>query len=210
MKTNSTTLKARDTSVMAGIDRHITASITINGTAYTPAALKAVFQSQITAIEANQALHKQLSDGVASAKALAKTVDNMFHLLRSALIAQYGKNANAVLNDFGMIVPKTAGPRTVDAKATAKAKRTATRTARHTMGVVQKKAVTGNVVGITVTPVVAGAPVTGTSPSAPTGTSPAVMPPPSAQAQPSVAAAPASPAAAPPPPATPVATTPHA
>jgi hypothetical protein len=143
---------------MAGIDKHITSSITINGTAYTPAALKAVFQSQITTIDDNQALRKQLSDGVANAKTLAKTVDTMFQLLRSTLIGQYGKNANAILNDFGMTVPKTPGPKTVDAKATAQAKRTATRAARHTKGAVQKKAVTGNVVGITVTPVVSGKP----------------------------------------------------
>jgi hypothetical protein len=82
----------------------------------------------------------------------------MFHLLRSALIAQYGKNANAILGDFGMNVPKTSGAKTVEAKATAAAKRTATRAARHTMGSEQKKNVTGNVVGITLTPVVAATP----------------------------------------------------
>jgi hypothetical protein len=143
MTPNSTNLKTRDTSVMAGIDKHIASSTTINGTAYTPADLKAVFRSQITAIDANQALHKQLADGVANAKTLAKTVNDMFHLLRSALIAQYGKNSNAVLNDFGMTVPKTPGAKTVDAKATAQAKRSATRAARNTMGSVQKKAVKG-------------------------------------------------------------------
>ena len=172
---------------MQGIDKHITSSITINGTAYTPADLKAVFQSQITAIDANQALHKQLTDGVANAKALAKTVNNMFHLLRSALIAQYGKNSNAVLNDFGMTVPKTLGAKTVDAKATAQAKRTATRAARNTMGSVQKKAVKGNVVGITVTPVVAGTP-------SPAPSSPATTPPSATPAQPVVAPTPTSPA----------------
>jgi len=169
--TNSSTLKTRDTSVMAGIDKHITSSITVNGTAYTPAALKAVFQSQITAIDANQALRKQLSDGVANTKTLAKTVDTMFQLLRSALIGQYGKSANAILNDFGMTVPKVPGAKTVEAKAIAQAKRTATRAARHTMGSVQKKSVKGNVVGITVTPVVAGTPAP--APSSPVATPPA-------------------------------------
>jgi hypothetical protein len=156
MKINTSTLKTRDTSVMAGIDKHITAPITINGASYTPAALKAIFQSQITALDANDAFRKSLTDGVANAKTVAKTVGNMYYLLRAALISQYGKNANAVLNDFGMTVPKTLGPKTVEAKATAAAKRTATRAARHVMGSVQKKAVTGNVVGITVTPVVSG------------------------------------------------------
>jgi hypothetical protein len=200
MKINSASLKTRDTSVMAGIDKHITASITIEGTPYTPAALKAVFQSQITVLDSNAALHKSLSDGVLNAKAIAAKVNNMYNLLRSALIAQYGKNANAVLNDFGMTVPKVPGAKTVEAKATAAVKRTATRTARHTMGTVQKKAVTGNVVGITVTPVVAGAPVTATAPVAST---------PVATPTPVTTPTPATPVAGATGPATPVAPTPR-
>jgi hypothetical protein len=69
MKTNNTTLKSRNTSVMAGIDKHITTSITINGTTFTQADLKAVFQSQLTAIATNEALHKSLADGVVNARA---------------------------------------------------------------------------------------------------------------------------------------------
>jgi len=171
MKVNSNNLKTRDTSVMAGIDKHITSPITLNGTSYTPAALKAVFQTQITALDNSAAIRKSLSDAVAEAKVLAKTVGNMYLLLRAGIISQYGKNANAVLNDFGMTAPKVPGAKTVGKKATAAAKRTATRAARHTMGSVQKKAVTGNVVGITVTPVVSGSPVATPTPSAaPTGT----------------------------------------
>ena len=171
MKTNNTTLKSRNTSVMAGIDKHITTSIIINGTAFTQADLKAVFQSHITAITTNEALHKSLADGVVNARAIGVKVNTTYQLLRSALIAQYGKNANAILNDFGMTAPKAPGARTVDAKATAKAKRTATRAARHTMGSVQKKGVTGNVVGINVTPVIAGPTVT-TPPAQPTAPAP--------------------------------------
>ena|ERR1700677_1401288 len=110
--TSHVSLKSRDTSVMKGIDKHITTSFTIAGTTYTPAELKA-------------------------------------------------------LNDFGMQIPKVTGPQTVEAKALAKAKRAATRAARHTMGSVQKKAITGNVVAVTVTPVIAGAPVPSTAPVTP-------------------------------------------
>jgi hypothetical protein len=35
MKTNNTTLKARNTSAMAGIDKHITTGVTIDGTTFT-------------------------------------------------------------------------------------------------------------------------------------------------------------------------------
>jgi hypothetical protein len=164
MTTRSTShiaLKSRDTSVMAGIDKHFTASVTLDGTAYTPAELKALFQSQVTALEACEALRKSLSDAVVNAKAVGAKVNSAFLLLRGGLIMQYGKNANAVLNDFGMTVPKTAGPRTIEAKALAAAKSKATRAARHTMGAVQKKAVTGQVVGVTVTPITRGPLVTG-------------------------------------------------
>jgi hypothetical protein len=85
MKTNNTTLKARNTSVMAGIDKHITTSITINGTAFTQADLKAVFESQVTAITTNEALHKSLADGVVNARAIGVKVNTMYQLLRSAL-----------------------------------------------------------------------------------------------------------------------------
>jgi hypothetical protein len=165
MKTNRSTLKTRDTSVMAGIDKHITASITIDGTSYTPAELKARFQAQITGLDANDALRKSLTDGVQNAKVTVRDVGNLYYLLRATLIGQYGRNANAILNDFGMTTPKTFGPKTVAAKAVAAAKRQATRAARHTMGSVQKKEVTGNVVRIETTPVVAGPPVPAPKPA---------------------------------------------
>jgi hypothetical protein len=208
MNNNRATIKTRDTSVMSGIDKHITTSITISGTPYTPADLKAVFQSQITALDTSDALRKSLADSVVNAKAIATKVTALYHLLRQALIAQYGKNANAVLNDFGMTAPKVPGAKTVEAKATAAAKRTATRTARHTMGTVQKKAVTGSVVGITVTPVVAGPPVTATQPVAPT--SPVVATSPTTPAQPVAPPAPTSPATGATGPVAPVATPTHA
>jgi hypothetical protein len=50
-----------------------------------------------------------------------------------------------VLADFGMSAPKTTVP-TVATKAAAAVKRSATRTARHTMGAVQTKEVTGGVI----------------------------------------------------------------
>jgi hypothetical protein len=87
MRTNNTSLKSRNTSVMAGIGKHITTGITINATAFTQADLKAVFRSQITAITTNEALHKSLADGVVNAAAIGVKVNTMYQLLRSALIA---------------------------------------------------------------------------------------------------------------------------
>jgi hypothetical protein len=70
-----------------------------------------------------------------------------------------------VLADFG-ISTKTRTPLTVEQKAAAAAKRTATRAARGTKGAKQKKGIKGDVVGITVTPVTASKPVV----TAPVGT----------------------------------------
>ena len=165
--TSHGTLKNRDTSVMKGIDKHLTTNFTIAGTTYTPAELKALFQSEITAIEASDALRKSLTDSVQNVKTVGATVKEAYLLLRGGLITLYGRKANAVLNDFGMQIPKASGPQTVEAKALAKAKSAATRVARHTLGSAQKKAVTGNVVGITTTPVVAGAPVASAAPVTP-------------------------------------------
>jgi hypothetical protein len=64
-----------------------------------------------------------------------------------------------VMADFGVKPRKAATPLTVDAKAAAAAKREATRAARHVMGPKQRKAVKGDVTGVTVTPIVAPTPV---------------------------------------------------
>jgi hypothetical protein len=154
--TNRVAIKTRDTSIMAGIDKHMTAPITLGGKPYTPAELKAAFQAEITALDANEALRKSLTDGVVNAKAVGAQLGKLYQQLRWALMAQYGPDANAILNDYGMTAPKAPGPKTIEAKATAKAKSAATRTARHTMGSSQKKSVHGNVVAIQVTPVLAG------------------------------------------------------
>jgi hypothetical protein len=88
-------------------------------------------------------------------------------------------NAPSTLAELGLAPRKAPTPLTVEQKATAAAKRAATRAARHTMGSVQKKAVTGDVKSVVITPVAASAP-SATSPAAaapaqgtsPTGSTP--------------------------------------
>lgn len=134
---------ARNTSVMAGIDKHITGNVTIGGVAYTPATLKAVFSDENAAITATDALHKALTDQVQATHATRVKASLVYGLLRSFLIGQYGKQANAVLGDFGMTAPKPTGAKTLQSKAAGAEKRAATRKVRNTMGPVQKKAVKG-------------------------------------------------------------------
>ncbi len=165
MTTNRSTIKARNTNVSAGIDKHVTAAVAIGGVTYTPAQLKAVFTTQTAALDAADALHKQWTDQLQVATAANAKANKVYLLLRSYLLGQNGTDANSLLNDFGMNVPKSTGPRTVQQKAEAVAKRAATRLARHTMGKVQKKSVTG----VTAAAAAAAAtPAAHVSPSAPT------------------------------------------
>ena len=73
-----------------------------------------------------------------------------------------------VLADFGLKPRKAATPLTAAQKATANAKRQSTRAARGITSKKAKKAVKGNVVDVTLTPVLAGPPVTPAQPTAPT------------------------------------------
>ena len=68
-----------------------------------------------------------------------------------------------VLADFGLPPKKVRTPLTAEQQAAANAKREATRTARGTTSKKAKQAVKGNVVGVSVTPVVAGPPVVASS-----------------------------------------------
>jgi len=110
------------------------------------------------------AAHASIKAKLAAEKAQTPALRTFMSALVSYVKAGYG-SAPDVLADFG-IYPKARTPLTVEAKAAASAKRAATRKARNTMGSVQKKAVKGDVVGITATPVTAAKP-TVTAPKAP-------------------------------------------
>ena len=142
-KINRPTIKTRNTSVANGIDKHITSPVSIGNVSYAPGTLKAVFTDHNAAIDASDVLHTQWTDQVTATRAAGDKANDTYLLLRNFLIGQYGNDAAAVLNDFGMTVPKAKGAKTVAAKAEGIDKRRATRAARHTMGSVQRKAVTG-------------------------------------------------------------------
>jgi len=153
---NQESIITRNTNVNAGIDKHVTSNVMVGGMQYTPAQLKAVFQAQTAALQASVASHKEWLGDVAAAKAAGKAANAVYSDLVRYLVGLYGKAAIAVLNDFGMAPPKSAS-QTLATKTAAAAKRFATRSARHTLGKVQKKAVKGDVTGVVVTPVVATA-----------------------------------------------------
>ncbi len=145
MKTNQIDLIMLYTSIVSGIQKHIKSDITLDGVAYTPAALEKLFAEAAAAIEAARTQLDRYHDVVNAEHAAEEQGSAVAQSLRNALIAQYGKQANEVLGDFGMTVPKPKGAKTVEAKAEGIARRALTRQARHTMGADQKKAVTGMV-----------------------------------------------------------------
>jgi hypothetical protein len=141
--TNRPSTKARNAGVEAGIDKHITGTVTIGGVTYTPATLKQVFLDEDAAMAAADALHTQWRDQVQVTKATRAQASVTYVALRAYLIGLYGKKANAVLNDFAMIIPKPTGTTKVATKAAAAEKGKATREVRNTKGSVQKKALKG-------------------------------------------------------------------
>jgi hypothetical protein len=138
-------VKARNSSVQAGIDKYVTGNLTLGGVTYTPATLKAVFTDQSTAIDSSDALHQQWMDKVQATKSASAKADAVYELLRSYVVSQYGKQANTVFGAFGMPVPKAKGPQTPAAKVAGAEKAKATRKIRNTMGSVQKKAHKGTI-----------------------------------------------------------------
>ena len=84
--------------------------------------------------------------------------------------AMFGQSPD-MLADFGLMPKKARKPLTAEQLAAAKAKAAATRKARGTAGSVQKSLITGNLVGVTVTPITASTatpspePVTASAPA---------------------------------------------
>jgi hypothetical protein len=153
MTTNNTnpnrpTQKDLDNKAMQGIDKHIpkNASLTLLGSAFTPEALKAVFQAEIDATNAAESARVQWMKVVADQRAIRTRTRPVRQALKQYLLSTYaGTDAVGVLQDFGFGVPRGAGKRTVAVKAQAVAKAAATRTARHTLGPKARKLIKGAV-----------------------------------------------------------------
>jgi hypothetical protein len=164
---------ARAQSLSAGVEKHLAnvGTLTFLGRSYTPGQLTTELARVVslrTDVDAAKA--------AAKAKLVVEEADMpalraLMGALGSYVKATYG-NQPDVLADFG-IFPKARAVPTAAATTAAVAKRAATRAARHTLGPVAKKGIKGAVTGVTVTPVVAGAPsVTPAAPVSPSGGAP--------------------------------------
>lgn len=159
-------------SLSAGTTKHYPNAkqqLTIGGVSYTVSQVNANLQQIGT-------LRAATTSAQASAKAKVATETAQLPpllLFMSAYVAfvraTFG-NQPDVLADFGIPPKKARTPMTTEQKAASKAKAEATREARGTKGPKAKLAITGNVTGVTVTPVTAPAvpaPSPSPSPAAP-------------------------------------------
>ena len=145
---------------MAGFQKHLATvtSVTLASVVYTPAqlmsALTALLALYAAVDTAKSAVKAKLNAEAAQAPALL----SLMAALVSYVKLTFSESPD-VLADFGLEPKKTLTPLTTEQQAVAVAKREATRVARGTTSKKAKKAVKGDVVGVTVTPITASAPV---------------------------------------------------
>ncbi len=159
---------ARDQALVVGIPKRMgSAQFLVNEQTLTAAAVVTMLQGRVTAAQnaatSQAAFHAAVKAADAAESATAATVSGVVETIYVA----FGNDA-AALADFGLPVRRK-GVLTPAQRIAAVAKAKATRAARHTMGPKQKATVTGNVTGVTITPVVstssvaaAGQPAVGT------------------------------------------------
>jgi hypothetical protein len=144
--TSKSTAKDRDSKAMLGIDKHLAgaASVTLNGTAYTPAELKSILKKDIDSANIVDAARAAWQKTVKDEREIRSETSVLLHALKGYLVATHGEGAVDLLADFGFTPPK---PRkvTVKVKATAADKTALTRALRHTMGKKQKAKVKATV-----------------------------------------------------------------
>ena len=165
-KTKASTL-ALVLALIAGTQKHLASgSFSLVGTTYTAASLIPVLQGLVNAITAANVAQASARDAVAAMNGIEATVSPLIGAYKRFIHASFA-SVTQTLADFGLTPPKTRAPLSVEQKAAAKAKSEATRLARGTTSKKQKLTVTGNVTGVTVTPITAPVPATPASPVTP-------------------------------------------
>jgi hypothetical protein len=174
---NKTNRGSRLRKTIAGILKYFpNLTVTLAGVSYTSNDLIKLFQSDIdTSTVSANAKAAWLAD-VQLERDSHRKVDPVFRHFRSWVITQLGDTQDAAqkLDDFGF-APRKTRKKTAEKKAAAAVKAKATRTARHTMGSLQRKSVTSAVqVTLAATPMTEVPVTTSAAPSSspPTGATP--------------------------------------
>jgi hypothetical protein len=170
------TVVASAQQLIAGTAKHLGTGtqVTFLGGSYTAADLTTRLQQVVGAQSDVDTAKAATKVKLAARKTVMASARPFMGAYRTYIKAIYG-NQPDVLADFG-VNPKARTPQTVAVKAAAAAKRAATRTARGTKGTAQKKAIKGDVTGITITPTTASTPVAPAVTSSPTVGAPSTAP----------------------------------
>jgi hypothetical protein len=163
---------------------------TLVSTVFTTAALVTALQGTVTTLTTLTAAHAALKVALAAWAAEEAKMGPVILALRRILQSMFA-NAPDTLLVYGLEPRKVPAPRTAAQKAASAAKAKATRIARGTTSKKQKLTVSGNVTGITITPITAPTAAPPGQPVNAQPATPAAAPP--AAAQVVTTAAPASP-----------------
>jgi len=141
---NRPNVQARDGQFIAGIGKRLqnVQSIALAGKTYTPADLEKLFQQQIDAAGQVDLAFAKLRDALQAFRGLSKDLSPIVVGFRHFVRNQFGDQAEA-LADFGIAPAKQRTVPTLEQKASAAAKRKATRQARHTLGPKAKASIHG-------------------------------------------------------------------
>jgi hypothetical protein len=145
--------------LITGIPKYLeNATFMVASQTFTAAEAVALFQAlhdSSAAVVAAKAMWKQL----ALAEDAAEAHDGAIARDLRRVVARAFSNAPATLQAFMLSPRKKREPLSAEARLVATAKARATRVARGTLGTAQRAAIRGNVVGVTVTPILAPAAV---------------------------------------------------
>jgi hypothetical protein len=124
-KTSKSIRNERNRQAAAGVSKHLTASIVLDGESYTPAELVTVLTDPTSKADATATAQGAFHAAVAAEQASATKAEAVYEALEKAVINLF-KGQAAVLADFGVTEPARK-PRTAAEKAAAAAKAKATR-----------------------------------------------------------------------------------
>jgi hypothetical protein len=129
---NKNAAQALDQKAIDSVDKYFAhvKTLTIAGTTYTPATLKAVLEAEIDANKAVDETEAQLRQQVVAARLARAKAQAARKGLKAYVLGTSGADAVQMLKDFGIPVPKPTGPKTARSKAQAADSATATRKAK--------------------------------------------------------------------------------
>ena len=143
--------------LIAGTLKHFpSGSFTLGNATFTTATLVQALKSLADAIVQLNAAQLAAKDALTAKLGIESTVGPTIQAYRRFVLAAFSTAAQT-LADFGIEAPKPRAPMTAEQHVAAVAKLRATREARGTTSKKKKLAISGNVTGVTITPVTAPA-----------------------------------------------------